>query len=348
MNIEDIGWNSAFNFHFEQLEHADLEPARIARQDRLRYQALSTVGEVAAEVSGRLRRQMKRSSDFPAVGDWVALRRKSEVARIEAVLPRKSEFSRRRAGGRTDKQVLAANLDTVFLVVGLDGDYNLRRIERYVHLSRESGATPVVILNKVDLCGNLAATIREVGQVASACEIHALCAKDGTGLTILDRYLTRGSTVALLGSSGVGKSTIVNRLLGSNRQKVSDVREDDSRGRHTTVRRELIVLPGGGALIDTPGLRELRLLGDEETLGATFADIEAFAALCRFADCVHDRAPGCAVRGALEQGKLDVGRYLSYLKLQRELQTAARQRVPHEDRARERRFSKMARAEPPE
>ena len=343
MNLEDIGWNSVFNFHFEQLEYPELEPARVVRQDRHQYLVLARAGEVSAMVSGGMRHAIGRQSEFPVVGDWVAIGRTSGNARIEAVLPRKCSFSRQVAGGKTEEQVLATNLDTAFLVTGLDGDYNLRRIERYVNLAWESGATPVLILNKSDLCADIQAVTGEVEHVATGAAIHFLSATEGTGIDVLQTYLTRGRTAALLGSSGVGKSTIVNRLLGSPRQEVFAVREDDSRGRHTTVRRELFTLPHGGLIIDMPGLRELGLWGSEETLSSTFSDIEGFADRCRFGDCRHDVEPGCGVQDALECGDLDSGRYESYRKMQKELEHAARQQAPHEVRARERRFSKLVR-----
>jgi len=341
VNLEDIGWNSVFNSHFEKLGDPELVPARIVRQDHYQYSALSKAGEVTAEVSGKVRHSVQRPSEFPVVGDWVVLGWSSGEARIEGVLPRKSAFSRQASGRRPYEQVLASNLDTVFLVTGLDGDYNPRRTERFVNLAWESGATPVLILNKSDLCADVEAVIREVEELAVGVTVHAVSAAEQKGLEVLNTYLTRGKTAALLGSSGVGKSTIVNWLLGSDQQEVFAVRQDDSRGRHTTVRRELFVLPCGGAIIDTPGLREVRLWGDEETLATTFADIGELGAGCRFADCRHDAEPGCRVLAALEQGGLDSSRYQSYRKMQKELDHAASQQVPYEVRARERRFSKM-------
>lgn len=343
MNLEDIGWNSVFKLHFEKLEQADLTPARVVRQDRHRYLMFSEAGEVMAEVSGRMRHEIKRTTEFPVVGDWVALERTSEWVRIEAVLPRKSAISRQMASGGGREQILAANLDTVFLVSGLDGDHNPRRIERFVNLGWESGATPVLILNKADLSVDVEAVVRRVEELAPGVAIHTLSAKERIGLDALETYLTRGRTAALLGSSGVGKSTIVNCLLGTDRQEVFAVREDDSRGRHTTVRRELFVLPSGGAIIDTPGLREVRLWGEEETLATTFADIGKLGIDCRFGDCRHDAEPGCEVLAALERGDLDPGRYENYRKMQKELEHVASLEVPHELRARDRRFSKMVR-----
>jgi ribosome biogenesis GTPase len=343
VDLKDMGWNSAFNLHFEEFEDPTIEPARIVRQDRMQYLARSEGGEVAAEVSGRMLHSIKRRSEFPVVGDWVVLRANPKLALIDAVLPRKSAFSRQAVGGKAEEQVLAANLDTLFLVTGLDGDYNVRRIERYVNLAMKSGATPVLILNKTDVCEDVAVVVDEVLQIASGCDIHCLSAQDGTGFELLEGYLTRGSTAALLGSSGVGKSSIVNRLLQSDRQSVAEVREGDSRGRHTTVRRELFFLPSGGAIIDTPGIREVGLSGEEKSLGETFPDIEAFASGCRFSDCSHLVEPGCGVLDALGRRDLDAARYESYKKLKTELEHAARQRELHESRVHDRTVSKMVR-----
>jgi ribosome biogenesis GTPase len=287
------------------------------------------------------------------VGDWVALspRWDEGKATIHALLPRKTKFSRRavlsggmpETGGRTDEQVLAANVDTVFLVSGLDRDFNVRRIERYLAVAWDSGAAPVIILNKADLCEKLAAKLQEVEAVAIGVPIHPVSATENQGLETLQTYLGAGKTVVFLGSSGVGKSTIINCLLGSERQKVHAVREDDSRGRHTTAHRELIVLPEGGMVIDTPGLREIELWSNEEGLEKIFGDIEQLAASCRFRDCRHQGEPGCAIRQALDDGSLDAGRYDNYLKLQRELKHLALRQEKGAQRRAEREWDKRVR-----
>jgi ribosome biogenesis GTPase len=239
----------------------------------------------------------------------------SDQAIVEAVLPRRSCFSRRAAGRREDQQPLAANIDLVFLVCGLDGDFNLRRLERYLTLTAESGASPVVVLNKSDVCSDLAARLAATMKVACGAPVVPVSARDGDGLDGLAAFLTAGRTVALLGSSGVGKSTIVNRLIGDERLATGEVRSWDSRGRHTTSRRELIPLDHGGALVDTPGLRELQLWAGPESVGRAFEEIAEFAAGCRYRDCSHSGEQGCAVARALEDGSLARERWESYRKL---------------------------------
>jgi len=239
-------------------------------------------------------------------------------ATIQAILPRRTRFSRKVAGGNTQEQVVAANIDTVFLAQGLDGDFNLRRLERYLLLAWDSGARPVIILNKADLCEDVEARVREVEGVAAGTPVHVMSAKLGEGLDEVQPYLAPGETVALLGSSGVGKSTLINRLLGVERLRTAEVRASDSRGRHTTTWRELILLPNGALVIDTPGLRELQLWDGGASARSVFPDIEALAADCHFRDCEHEQEPRCAVRLAAQEGHLAPERLESYRKLRRE------------------------------
>ncbi|HBC45593.1 MAG TPA: ribosome small subunit-dependent GTPase A, partial [candidate division Zixibacteria bacterium] len=275
-------------------------------------------GELVAEVSGKYRYQSE--GKFPTVGDWVALsRHNQDRAIIHALLPRQSAFARKAAGKETQEQVVATNIDTVFIVIGLDNNYNLRRIERYLTLAWESGAVPVLLLNKSDLCAELESRIAEVSALAIGTSVHAISAKDGQGLEALGVYLVQGKTAAFLGSSGVGKSSIINRLLGEDRLATNTVSDAESRGRHTTTHRELLLLPEGGIVIDTPGMRELQVWGDDQGLRQVFDDIEELAIGCRFRDCGHQSEPGCAVRVAIENGTLDTGRFQSYLKLKKEL-----------------------------
>jgi ribosome biogenesis GTPase len=241
-------------------------------------------------------------------------------ALIEAVLPRQSKFSRKVAGANTQEQVVAANVDTVFIVQGLDHDYNLRRLERYLVSAFESNAVPVVILSKADLCEDIDEKIAGAQSVAPGTPVHATSSISGQGLDALSQYVVRGVTVAFLGSSGAGKSTLINRIVGEEIQKTAAVREHDSRGRHTTRHRELIVLKSGGLLIDTPGMRELQLWEAGGSLSDAFSDVESIVAACYFSNCRHQNEPGCAVREALAEGTLDADRYENYVKLERELE----------------------------
>ncbi|MDY6902601.1 MAG: ribosome small subunit-dependent GTPase A [Cyanobacteriota bacterium] len=320
MNLEYLGWNDFFASNFEQLRQQELTVARVAIEHRNSYVLHSEIGEVSGEVTGKFRHQATQA-EFPAVGDWVviSLRESEKSATIHSVLPRKSKFSRQSAGGITSEQIVAANVDTVFLVSGLDGDFNPRRIERYLILAWESGANPVILLNKADLCQNLEDCLNKVENIALGVPIITISAANSQGLEALQPFLQPGQTVALLGSSGVGKSTITNQLKGEAIQAVKAVRQGDDRGRHTTTHRELILLPNGSLIIDTPGMREIQIWASEDSLQSTFEDIETLAEECRFRDCQHINEPGCAVQQALQDGKLNNSRFLSYQKLQKEL-----------------------------
>jgi ribosome biogenesis GTPase len=321
LDLEQLGWDDGWSASFEPYRDEGLEPARVAVQHRGGYVVVAERGELRAEAA----RKLVRERALATVGDWVALRYLpgEERALVEAVLPRRTKFSRKAAHGPselTEEQVVAANVDTVFVVSALGRDVNVRRLERYLATAWESGAQPVIVLTKSDLHPELVPTVRgELDAVAIGVPVHAISNVTGEGVDALEPYLVRGRTVALIGSSGVGKSTLVNRLVGHDLLATREVRADE-KGRHATSHRELVVLPGGALLIDTPGMRELQLWDVSDGLDEAFADVVALAQQCRFSDCAHETEPGCAVRAALAEGRLPAERWESYRKLQRELE----------------------------
>jgi ribosome biogenesis GTPase len=330
IDLASLGWDQQRAAEFDSWAARGCEPARVILEHQHIYRVATASDEPFATVSGRFRHEAASRADYPAVGDWVAIERRpaSDRVLIQGVLPRRSRFSRKAAGDETAPQIVAANIDVVFLVSGLDGDFNLRRIERYLVTAWEGGTTPVIVLNKADLCEDVAARVAEAERIAPGVPVHPVSCVTGAGLDDLRAYAAPGRTIALLGSSGVGKSTIINRLLGHDRQRTREVRARDSRGRHTTTNRELIALPGGGLLIDTPGMRELQLWDVGAALNDAFDDIRRAAAGCHFRDCRHDTEPRCAVKAAVEVGEIPRERLENYRRLQRELEhLAARQDV---------------------
>ncbi|WP_431190674.1 ribosome small subunit-dependent GTPase A [Metabacillus flavus] len=326
MNLSELGMTPFFEEAFMPFKTDGFEIGRVALEHKRLYRILTERGELLAEVAGKMRFEAGGREDFPAVGDWVVIQPRYEEgkATIHAILPRQSKFSRKAAGVATEEQIVAANVDTLFIVMALNHDYNIRRLERYLIMAWESGANPVVVLNKADLCEEMDEKLAEVESAAIGVPIHAISALDAESAEILRSYCTGGRTAALVGSSGVGKSTITNQLIGNEHLKTQEAREGDDRGRHTTTYRELIALQTGGCLIDTPGMRELQLWSAGDGFQGTFEDVESLAQSCRFTDCRHQNEPGCAILSALEEGSLQSDRYGSYQKLQKELAYLAR------------------------
>ncbi len=357
MNLYQLGWSNTFAAAFQSFASEGFTVGRIASEQRDRYQLYTEQGELPAVITGKLRYYAEdyqahaQPSDHPmrpAVGDWVVIELLDQAthAMIHHVLPRRSQFSRKAAGQRTEEQVIAANVDTVLLVSGLDHDFNLRRIERYLVLAWESGANPVIVLNKADLCTDLPTQLQAVSAIAPGVDVITLSALTLEGIDALQAYLQPGQTVALLGSSGVGKSTLTNQLMGQTVQVTQAVRTGDSRGRHTTTHRQLLCLPSGGLLIDTPGMRELQIWSDESSVQQTFEDIEELAEHCRFRNCQHQHEPGCAVQQAVSEGWLECDRVVSYQKLSREqayLERKQDQRLQANTKARWKQVTKQIR-----
>jgi ribosome biogenesis GTPase len=326
LTLSHLGYRPFFSTQIDALQRPDLVPARIAADGPGVYHLLGCRAPLG-ELSGRLRRALSESSR-PAVGDWVAVADGPDRAVVHHVLDRQSAMVRRAADSDGASQIIAANLDVVFVVTSANRDLNVRRLERYLTAVWDGGAAPAIVLNKIDLVPDVAPLVGEIETVACGVPILPVSAALDLGLDALRARIGPGATAALVGSSGVGKSSLVNRLLGREAQLVTAIRDDDARGRHTTTRRELLLLPGGGVLIDTPGMRELGLVEDEGGVATTFADIEALALTCRFNDCRHEGEPGCAVRAAIAAGMLDSGRWESYRKLRREIAAAETRRDP--------------------
>ena len=343
VELKNLGWNSSFAKAFESIGIPDVIPARIGIEHNHLYRVLTGKRELLAETTGHLRHMASGPDTLPAVGDWVAIRISDDShAKICAILPRRSCFSRKAASNPTNRQIVAANVDIVFLVSGLDRNFSPRRVERYLVAAAESGAEPVIVLNKTDLCDAVDDAVKAIRVITQSVPIHTTSSLEPHGLNKLTMYLAHGRTVAFLGSSGVGKSTIINFLLGSNRQETQSVRKRDQRGRHTTVHRELMVRSKGGVIIDTPGMRELQLWDSDHALETAFDDIDVLTQTCRFRDCRHQTEPGCAVRQAVLDGQLTADRLNHYHQLQTE-RAALNERREQLAQTTEKRKSKLSR-----
>jgi ribosome biogenesis GTPase len=338
MPLEDWGWDELWAAAFAALPGRGLSPARVVDQRRGLFGVVAADGEHKARVPGALRHRSGESADLPAVGDWVAVEAVAgeRTTTVRAVLPRRTKLSRKAAGEAMLEQVIAANLDAVFVTTALNNDFNPRRLERFLTVCRESGAATILLLNKLDACAEPEPFLVEARAVAAGAPVLTLSAKLGVGLEALAEWIKPGRTVGFVGSSGVGKSTIVNRLLGDERIRTFATRASDERGRHTTTNRELFLLPGGGVLLDTPGMREMQFWEAGRGLAEAFDEIETLSPKCRFTNCGHDSEPGCAVLAAVAAGTIAAERLESWRKLKNELAAKAA-RVPHAARAAERR-----------
>lgn len=325
IKLNEYGWNQFHQDNWDEIisemKTGNYIAGRVTLEHKRMYRVITEEGEWLSVCSGSFQHEAIERRDFPAVGDWVVVERMPGEDRgiIHAVLPRTSLFSRKAAGTTIAEQLIAVNVDIVYLVMSMNDDFNSRRLERYLVAAYDSGATPVVVLTKKDLCDNPGAYIEDAQTIALGAEVYTVSNLTGEGIGPLTDLLVGGKTAALLGSSGVGKSSLVNAICGEGTMDVQGIREDDAKGRHTTTHRELIKIPSGGILIDTPGMREFQLWNESESLDSGFKDIEELSTSCKFGDCRHDREPGCAIQEALKSGVLPKERYANYVKLQREI-----------------------------
>jgi ribosome biogenesis GTPase len=344
--IDDYGWSEKLQRDFAPYAAQDFTPARVIAQHRGSYGLASDAGELTGQISGRLAHDAGEGG-YPAVGDWVAIaaRPAEGAATIHAVMLRRTAFVRKQAMSLASPQLVAANADVALLLASLNADFNARRLERYLALAWQSGAQPVVVLTKADLADDPEADVAEAESVAFGAPVLAVSVVTGEGLDAVAAYLKPRETAVLVGSSGVGKSTLVNALAGAELMETGAIREDDDRGRHTTTHRELLRLPSGALVLDTPGMRELGLFDASEGVSATFEDVEALVASCRFSDCQHRKEPGCAVREAIESGDLDPGRWKGWVKLQKEVRFQLLKESPEARQALRREWAPIQKAQ---
>ena len=343
MPLEELGWNEVWEEQFIEAGISDALPGRVAFLSGTRFLLKTGDGEIDAILSGSFKHNAESTGNLPCVGDWVLVRKRSEVHPYEIVLvlPRRNKLSRKVAGKESTEQLIAANVDIVFIVTSADDDFNVPRLERYCAMIGEIDASPVIIVNKIDACDTPDLFLSNERLLALGVPVHGISAKKDVNLESVSAYLTTGVTIVLVGSSGVGKSTLINHLLGQDRQAVGERRASDSKGRHVTTSRELIVLPEGGIMIDNPGIREVQLWISSEGISRTFRDIDELGQGCRFKDCRHDREPGCAVKEAVESGALSAERFGNFQKLMREQANLELRRNAYEHRKQDKKFGKM-------
>lgn len=321
MDIKSIGWNEHFESQIQIYREQGLITGRVLKEVRHLYEVITEDGLVQSEVSGHFHFTAVQRSDYPTVGDWVVLRRSADTALIEKVLQRQSYFSRKTAGSKTEEQIVAANIDYICIVCGLDGgrNFKLRGVERYIAMTVEGGAKPVLILNKSDICTDTKQAVSDAEKICGNIPVFAVSALTGKGIDEISAYFPQGSTIAFCGHSGTGKSSLINMLMKNNIMKTGSLRESDLRGKHTTTHKELFFLQSGAMVIDTPGMRELQLWGDANSLQDVFHEVAEAAENCRFNDCTHQGEPGCAVKKLLDEGNLDQERFENYLSMRAEM-----------------------------
>ena len=345
MELLDIGWNKSIEDNYQKLGIDNLLLGRVIFHSGKQYKIITTTGELIANISSSVINSIKNKSELPSVGDWVCLQKIDEFRpyNIVKIIPRINKLSRKVAGDKSEEQIIASNIDIVFIITSVDDDFNIRRLERYLAMSNQINSKQIIIINKIDKCNNLEKYIKETEQIFQNTSIISISAKEGKNIQNVIKHIEKGKTIILLGSSGVGKSTLINQILGYSRQKVGNIREKDSKGRHITTNRELIILPKGGILIDNPGLREIQLWSSEEGIIKTFQDIDELSRQCRFKDCIHDSEPGCAIKQAVESRQLSQERLDNYKKLLREQEYLNQRRNTYERKKKDRKLGKLYR-----
>ncbi len=345
MELSDIGWNKSIQNNYQKLVIDNVILGRVIFHSGKKYKIITTKGEIIANLSGSIIKSIKNKSELPTVGDWVCLQKIDEFRpyNIVKIIPRINKLSRKVSGEKSEEQIIASNIDIVFIVTSADQDFNIRRLERYLTIINEIGAQPIIILNKIDIADNVKKYISKIKNNLPNVIYILISAKTSENIDEIMQYIKPGKTIVLVGSSGVGKSTIINNLLGYKRQTVGEIREKDSKGRHITTSRELIILPNGGLIIDNPGIRELQLWSSDIGISKTFDDIEKLSFQCRFSDCNHDSEPGCAIKNAIEKGELSQERVDSYKKLLSEQDYLNNRRNTYERRKKDRKLGKIYR-----